>query len=155
MAAAARPETSPYTASKGGIGQLTKALAIEWASHHILVNAIAPGYTDTDLNKALNADAAFDGWVKRRCPLGRWGTPEDIAWAIVFLAGKAASFPETRGLHRKQSMRLTHLSVSVTLQARKDLGPRSRSVCHSAFRRWRTPAARGHSSPRAGRVVPA
>lgn len=92
MTAAARPGTSPYTASKGAVGQLTKALAVEWASHGILVNAIAPGYIDTDLNKALVADPAFDTWVKGRCPLGRWGTPSDIAWPVVFLASRAADF---------------------------------------------------------------
>ncbi len=92
MTAAARPGTSPYTASKGAVGQLTKALAVEWAQHGILVNAIAPGYVDTDLNKALVEDAAFDSWVKGRCPLGRWATPEDIAWPVVFLASSAARF---------------------------------------------------------------
>jgi gluconate 5-dehydrogenase len=92
MTAAARPGTSPYTASKGAVGQLTKALAVEWARHGILVNAIAPGYVDTDLNKALVADPAFDSWVKGRCPLGRWATPEDIAWPVVFLASPAARF---------------------------------------------------------------
>jgi gluconate 5-dehydrogenase len=92
MTAAARPCTSPYTASKGAVGQLTKALAVEWACHGILVNAIAPGYVDTDLNKVLVQDPAFDGWVKGRCPLGRWATPEDIAWPVVFLASSAANF---------------------------------------------------------------
>jgi gluconate 5-dehydrogenase len=92
MTAAARPGTSPYTASKGAVGQLTKALAIEWASHGILVNAVAPGYVDTDLNEALINDPAFDTWVKGRCPLGRWATPEDIAWPVVFLASPAAGF---------------------------------------------------------------
>lgn len=92
MTAAARPGTSPYTASKGAVGQLTKALAVEWAKHGILVNAIAPGYIDTDLNKTLVADDAFNRWVEQRCPLGRWGMPEDIAWPVVFLASSAASF---------------------------------------------------------------
>lgn len=92
MTAAARPGVSPYTASKGAVGQLTKALAVEWAKHNILVNAIAPGYIDTDLNKSLLADPDFDQWVKHRCPLGRWGTPADIAWPIVFLASPAADF---------------------------------------------------------------
>jgi gluconate 5-dehydrogenase len=92
MTAAARPGTSPYTASKGAVGQLTKVLAVEWAAHGILVNAIAPGYIDTDLNKNLVADPAFDSWVKGRCPLGRWGMPMDIAWPIVFLASSAADF---------------------------------------------------------------
>jgi gluconate 5-dehydrogenase len=92
MTAAARPGTSPYTASKGAVGQLTKALAVEWAPHGILVNAIAPGYVDTDLNKDLVQDPAFDKWVKGRCPLGRWATPDDIAWPVVFLASSAANF---------------------------------------------------------------
>lgn len=92
MTSAARPDTSPYTASKGAVGQLTKVLAVEWAQNGILVNAIAPGYIDTDLNKSLIADPKFDSWVKGRCPLGRWGTPEDIAWPIVFLASPAADF---------------------------------------------------------------
>ena len=92
MTSAARPGTSPYTASKGAVGQLTKVLAVEWAAHGILVNAIAPGYIDTDLNKNLVADPKFDSWVKGRCPLGRWGTPADIAWPVVFLASPAADF---------------------------------------------------------------
>ncbi|HXC97228.1 MAG TPA: SDR family oxidoreductase [Edaphobacter sp.] len=92
MTAAARPGTAPYTASKGAVGQLTKVLAIEWAKHGILVNSIGPGYIDTDLNKPLIDDVDFDSWVKTRCPLGRWGVPEDIAWPVVFLASKAASF---------------------------------------------------------------
>jgi gluconate 5-dehydrogenase len=92
MTAAARPGVAPYAASKGAIGQLTKALAVEWAKDEILVNAVAPGYIDTDLNKQLIADPAFDQWVKGRCPLGRWGTPEDIAWPVVFLASSAADF---------------------------------------------------------------
>lgn len=92
MTAAARRGVSAYTASKGAVGQLTKALAIDWAEHGILVNAIAPGYIDTELNKALIEDAAFDAWVKKRCPLGRWGTPDDIAWPVVFLASPASDF---------------------------------------------------------------
>jgi gluconate 5-dehydrogenase len=92
MTAAARFGTSPYTASKGAVGQLTKVLAVEWAKNGILVNAIAPGYIATDLNQALIDDPKFDTWVKGRCPLGRWGTPEDIAWPVVFLASPAAGF---------------------------------------------------------------
>lgn len=92
MTAAARKDVSAYTASKGAVGQLTKALAVDWAPHGILVNAIAPGYIDTELNEALVNDAAFDDWVKKRCPLGRWGTPDDIAWPVVFLASPASNF---------------------------------------------------------------
>ena len=92
MTAAARRGVAAYTASKGAVGQLTKALAVDWAPHGILVNAIAPGYVATELNEALLADAAFDEWVKKRCPLGRWATPEEIAWPVVFLASPAADF---------------------------------------------------------------
>ena len=92
MTAAARRGVSAYTASKGAVGQLTKALAVDWAPHGILVNAIAPGYVVTDLNEALLADPVFDEWVKKRCPLGRWATPEDIAWPVVFLASPASDF---------------------------------------------------------------
>lgn len=92
MTAAARVGTSPYTASKGAVGQLTKALAVEWAPHGILVNAIAPGYIATDLNQSLQDDPAFDAWVKERCPLGRWGQPADVAGPIAFLTSDAARF---------------------------------------------------------------
>jgi len=92
MTSAARPGTSPYTASKGAVGQLTKVLAIEWAESGIFVNAIAPGYIDTDMNKKLIADPTFDSWVKSRCPLGRWGTAMDVAWPIVFLSSPASDF---------------------------------------------------------------
>ena len=92
MTAAARKTTAAYTASKGGIGQLTKALAVDWADKGILVNAIAPGYFATKLTEPLWTDADFDAWVKKRCPLGRWGKPEDIAWPAVFLASSAADY---------------------------------------------------------------
>ncbi|MGB7134883.1 MAG: SDR family oxidoreductase [Acidobacteriaceae bacterium] len=92
MTAAARAGTAPYTASKGAVGQLTKVLAVEWAKYGIHVNAIAPGYVATDLTRSLMADPQFDDWVKQRCPLGRWATPDDIAWPVVFLASAAAGF---------------------------------------------------------------
>jgi len=87
-----RRTTAAYTASKGGIGQLTKALAIDWADRGILVNAIAPGYIATRLTEPLRTDPEFDAWVKKRTPLGRWGTPEDIALPAVFLASAASDF---------------------------------------------------------------
>lgn len=65
---------------------------MEWAKHGILANAIAPGYVDTDLNKVLVQDPAFDSWVNDRCPLGRWATPEHISWPVVFVASSAARF---------------------------------------------------------------
>ncbi len=92
MTVATRYGTSAYTASKGAVGQLTKALAIDWAANGILVNAIAPGYVDTELTQPLVTDSAFNEWVKKRCPLGRWAKPEDIAWPVVFLASPASDF---------------------------------------------------------------
>ena len=92
MTAAARRNNSAYTASKGGLGQLTKALAVDWADKGIWVNAIAPGYIATQLTEPLLNDPDFDTWVKKRTPLGRWGTPEDIAWPAVFLASPASDF---------------------------------------------------------------
>jgi gluconate 5-dehydrogenase len=90
--AAARRGTSAYAASKGAVGQLTKALALDWAAAGIHVNAVAPGYVDTDLTKGLVTDPKFNCWVTERCPLGRWATPEDISWPVVFLASTASDF---------------------------------------------------------------
>jgi len=92
MTSTARPTTAAYTASKGGVGQLTKALAVDWAGKGIHVNAIAPGYVATKLTETLKSDPDFDAWVKQRTPLGRWGTPEDIALPAVFLASRASDF---------------------------------------------------------------
>ncbi len=87
-----RRDNSPYAAAKGGIRQLTKSLAVDWARHRITVNAIGPGYIRTDLTRPLQDNAAFNRWVLERTPLGRWGVPEDIAGAAVFLASPAADF---------------------------------------------------------------
>jgi 2-deoxy-D-gluconate 3-dehydrogenase len=81
-----------YAASKGGIVQLTKALANEWASQGINVNAIAPGYMQTDNTKALRDDPQRSRQITERIPAGRWGTPEDLAGAAVFLASKASDY---------------------------------------------------------------
>lgn len=92
MSAATRPGTSAYTAAKGGVRSLTQALALDWAARGIRVNAVAPGYIQTPLTQALSETPEFDAWVKRRTPLGRWGTPEDLAPMAVFLAGEGARF---------------------------------------------------------------
>lgn len=92
MSYAARAGTSVYAASKGAVSQLTKAMAVEWARYGITVNAVAPGYVDTELNRELVSDPTFHAWVIGRCPAGRWGTPDDIAWPIVFLSSPGASF---------------------------------------------------------------
>jgi len=81
-----------YAASKGGIGQLTKALANEWAQHGINVNAIAPGYIATDNTQALQDDAARSKSILERIPQGRWGTPQDFAGPAVFLASSASDY---------------------------------------------------------------
>ena len=81
-----------YTASKGGIGQLTKALANEWARHGINVNAIAPGYMATDMNEALLDNPERNRAILGRLPAGRWGTPGDLRGAAVFLASPASDY---------------------------------------------------------------
>jgi 2-deoxy-D-gluconate 3-dehydrogenase len=81
-----------YAAAKGGIVQLTKALANEWASHGINVNAIAPGYMQTDNTTALREDPQRSKQITERIPAGRWGTPEDLGGAAVFLASKASDY---------------------------------------------------------------
>ena len=81
-----------YAAAKGGLVQLTKALANEWASHGINVNAIAPGYMQTDNTTALREDPQRNRQITERIPAGRWGTPEDLAGAVVFLASRASDY---------------------------------------------------------------
>ena len=81
-----------YAASKGGIGQLTKALANEWASKGVNVNAIAPGYIATDNTEALRNDEARYKAILERIPQGRWGMPEDFAGPAVFLASSASDY---------------------------------------------------------------
>jgi NAD(P)-dependent dehydrogenase (short-subunit alcohol dehydrogenase family) len=81
-----------YAASKGGIAQLTKSLAIAYAPDGIRVNAVAPGWIATPLTQALQDDPARSGPILARTPLGRWGTPDDVARAAMFLCTPAAAF---------------------------------------------------------------
>jgi 2-dehydro-3-deoxy-D-gluconate 5-dehydrogenase len=83
---------SSYAAAKGGVGQLTKAFANEWAAKGVNVNAIAPGYMDTDNTEALRNDPVRSRQILERIPAGRWGTPEDLAGAAVFLASSASDY---------------------------------------------------------------
>ena len=82
-----------YAASKGGIAQLTKALANEWACHGVNVNAIAPGYIKTNMNAHIWRDDPIRAeQILTRLPVGRWGEPEDLTGAVVFLASAAADY---------------------------------------------------------------
>ncbi len=81
-----------YAAAKGGVGQLTKAFANEWAAKGVNVNAIAPGYMATDNTIALQNDPVRSRQILERIPAGRWGQPEDLAGAAVFLASSASDY---------------------------------------------------------------
>lgn len=88
----ARPGIAPYTAAKGGVRNLTRAMAAEWSPQNVQVNAIAPGYLATEMTEALRADPEFDAWVVQRTPARRWGTAEDVVGAALWLAGPGSSF---------------------------------------------------------------
>ncbi len=89
---AARATVAPYTAAKGGIKMLTRAMAAEWAEHGIQANAIGPGYMATEMNTALIQNASFDAWVKARTPARRWGQPDELAGTAVYLASAASNY---------------------------------------------------------------
>jgi len=84
--------TPAYAASKGAVVQLTKALCNEWAAHGVNVNAVAPGYLATDMTEALRADSSRNQEISARIPAARWGTPDDVAGPVVFLASAAADY---------------------------------------------------------------
>jgi gluconate 5-dehydrogenase len=92
MGPLARPTVSAYVAAKGGLAALTRALAVELGPRGITCNAIAPGFFITDMNKTLVDNPNFTAFVEARVPLGRWGEPNEIAGAAVFLASPAASY---------------------------------------------------------------
>ena len=81
-----------YSASKGGVAQLTKSLAIAWAAQGIRVNAVAPGWIATPLTQALQDDPLRSAAILARTPMARWGTPEDVAGPVLFLCSPAAAF---------------------------------------------------------------
>jgi 2-deoxy-D-gluconate 3-dehydrogenase len=81
-----------YAASKGGVAQLTKALANEWAPYGVNVNAVAPGYIATDNTQSLRSEPDRGPSILARIPAGRWGTPDDLAGAFVFLASNASAY---------------------------------------------------------------
>jgi len=92
MSELGRNTTGPYTAAKGGLKMLTRAMAVEWAGHNIQVNGIGPGYFITELTQPLADNPEFDNWLKKRTPAGRWGNVDELAGTAIFLASAASSF---------------------------------------------------------------
>jgi gluconate 5-dehydrogenase len=92
MSELGRPNTAPYTASKGAVKMLTKGMAIDLGPYGINVNGIGPGYFKTELTQALCEDETFSGWLTSRTPSRRWGEVQDLAGAVVFLASDASRF---------------------------------------------------------------
>ncbi len=89
---AARATVAPYTAAKGGVKMLTKAMAAEWAEHGIQCNAIGPGYIHTEMNSALVDNPEFDRWVKASNPSRRWGKPDELIGTAVYLSSAASDY---------------------------------------------------------------
>ena len=92
MSDLARPTIVPYAAAKGGLKMLTRGLAVELGGRNIQVNAIAPGFFKTEMNRALIDNPEFDGWVKRRTPAGRWAEPSELTGVALLLASRASNY---------------------------------------------------------------
>ena len=87
-----RETIGPYTASKGGLRQLTRAMCADWARLGIQANGIGPGYFRTEMNRDLQESEEFVTWLERRVPARRWGDPDELAGAVVFLASPASDY---------------------------------------------------------------
>ena len=92
MSELGRVDIAPYAASKGGLKMLTRGMCADWGRSGVQVNAIGPGYFQTELTAPLVADAEFDAWLRKRTPAGRWGSPEELVGALLFLASPASDF---------------------------------------------------------------
>ncbi len=92
MGQVALPGQTAYASSKGGIEQLTKVLALEWATANVQVNALGPTYFETELTRPLFEDPERNAFITGRTPMGRWGQPHELAGAVVFLASDASNF---------------------------------------------------------------
>ena len=112
MGEIARSNISPYTVSKGGVRQLTKSMAVEWAQHNIQVNTLSPGYIITDMNSALIQDKAFNEFVINRTPARRWGKPEEIASVAVFLASPGSDFITGQNIIVDGGLMATHAMIT-------------------------------------------
>jgi gluconate 5-dehydrogenase len=87
-----RTTTGPYTAAKGGLKMLTKAMCADWAQHNIQINAIGPGYFITEMTQVLADNTEFNGWVINRTPARRWGDPTELVGAAVLFSSRASDF---------------------------------------------------------------
>lgn len=87
-----RKTIAPYTAAKGGLKMLTKAMTVEWAGYNIQINGLGPGYFKTEMTKALVDNEQFNSWICNRTPAGRWGAPEELVGPLIFLLSDASSF---------------------------------------------------------------
>lgn len=92
MSEVGRPTTANYAAAKSGLKMLTRSMTIEWARHNLQINGIGPGYFVTELTKPLVENPEFNQWICGRTPAGRWGQPEELVGAAVFLASRASDF---------------------------------------------------------------
>jgi len=88
----ARPSIAPYTASKGGLKHLTTGMATDWGKYNIQVNGLGPGYFVTEMTQPLVDDEKFDSWLRGRTPANRWGEPQELIGAAIFLASRASSY---------------------------------------------------------------
>ncbi len=88
----ARQTIAPYSATKGAIRNLTRGMCADWARHGLQINALAPGYFRTELNRALVENAEFSDWLEKRTPARRWGDVDELVGAAVFLASDGSSF---------------------------------------------------------------
>lgn len=92
MSEVSRPTIANYAAAKGGLKMLTRAMAVEWGRHGLQCNGLGPGYILTELNRTLVENPQFNQWICSRTPAGRWGRPEELVGAAVFLSAAASSF---------------------------------------------------------------
>jgi len=92
MSDLARPTTANYASAKAGLRMLTRSMTAEWASKGLQINAIGPGYFETEMTRPLKEDPAFNEWICGRTPAGRWGQPSELQGIAIFLASEASNF---------------------------------------------------------------